>query len=121
CAVALISNSSASWGARGAAALLALFIAAISINLARGRRPDCHCFGQLSSSPVSAQTLVRNAVLLALAVLIAWKGRDNPGGLPSFAGWTPFESATVAVAVALVLIAALTLWLLAHVLRQNGR
>lgn len=121
CAVALIPDASAWWGGRGAATLLTLFIAAISINLVRGRRPDCRCFGQLSSSPVSGKTLARNAVLLALAVLIGWEGRENPGGLPSFAGWTSFESAMLAVAIALAVIAVLTLWLLVHALRQNGR
>src|ERR1041385_3627040 len=71
CAVALIPNASVWWGALGVVALLALFIIAISINLARGRRPDCHCFGQLGSSPVSGKTLARNVVLLAAAVLLA--------------------------------------------------
>src|SRR5215813_2305684 len=78
-AVSLIPDASVWWGARGVVVLLVLFIAAISINLARGRRPDCHCFGQLGSSPVSGKTLARNAVLLAPASLLALKGRENPG------------------------------------------
>src|SRR3712207_7952948 len=49
-AAALIPASTAWWGALGAVALLLLFIVGISINLARGRKPDCHCFGQLHSS-----------------------------------------------------------------------
>ena len=52
CAGALLPDSSAWWGAAGVAALLILFIAGIGINLARGRKPNCHCFGQLSSKPV---------------------------------------------------------------------
>src|ERR1700674_1163700 len=76
CAAALIPSASAVWGARGVAALLAIFIAGISINLARGRTPDCHCFGQLSSSPVSWKTLARNVVLLALAGVVVAQGRD---------------------------------------------
>lgn len=45
--------------------LLGLFIVAISVNLARGRTHDCHCFGQLYSRPLGWPTLVRN-ILFAL-------------------------------------------------------
>ena len=57
-------------GAIGALVLLALFSAAVGLSLARGRRPDCHCFGQAHSQPVSGRTLARNAVLVLLAVLV---------------------------------------------------
>src|SRR5437879_6564243 len=70
CAAALISQAWAWWGASGAAALLVVFVAGIGVNLARGRTPDCHCFGQLSSSPVSWKTLLRNVVLLSIAGLV---------------------------------------------------
>src|SRR5579863_9079826 len=112
CAVALIPDASVWWGGRGAAALLTLFIAAISINLARGRRPDCHCFGQLSSSPVSGKTLARNAVLLALAGVVVAQGRDYAGEWPSLAGWSSFQLAALAVGVALAAGIAVLGWLL---------
>jgi uncharacterized membrane protein YphA (DoxX/SURF4 family) len=44
--VALIPPISAWWGGLGALILLLLFVAGIGYNLARGRQPDCHCFGQ---------------------------------------------------------------------------
>src|SRR5579863_8033608 len=44
CALALVMDAAAWWGAWGVAALLVAFIAAIGVSLARGRRPDCHCF-----------------------------------------------------------------------------
>src|SRR5690242_12665316 len=50
-AVALLPAVSAWWAALGALALLLLFVAGIGYNLARGRAPDCHCFGQLHSAP----------------------------------------------------------------------
>src|SRR5689334_16236045 len=59
CAGALLFDGSAGWGADGVAVLLILFIAGIGISLARGRKPNSHCFGQLSSEPVGAWTLVR--------------------------------------------------------------
>ena len=67
CVVALLKDSWAWNGAIGIGALLVIFIAGIGMNLARGRKPNCHCFGQLSSAPVSWKTLVRNVVLLGLA------------------------------------------------------
>jgi uncharacterized membrane protein YphA (DoxX/SURF4 family) len=49
-AAALIPPSTAWWGALGALALLLLFVAGISLNLAHGHQPNCHCFGQLHSA-----------------------------------------------------------------------
>ena len=70
-AVALIAGPTRTWGALGALALLAGFSLAIAWNLARGRTPDCHCFGQLHSSPAGPGTLARNAALIALAGFVA--------------------------------------------------
>src|SRR5437868_2403025 len=78
-AVALLPAASAWWGALGALALLLLFVAGIGFNLARGRTPDCHCFGQLHSEPVGWTTLARNAILAAIAAFVVWQGRANPG------------------------------------------
>lgn len=61
-------------GGFAATALMAAFTAVIAVNLARGRRPACACFGALSSrAPIGPATLMRNAILLAgsLAVLVA--------------------------------------------------
>src|SRR5277367_6554107 len=63
CAIALIPIATAWWAADGVLALVVLFIVGISISLARGRTPECHCFGQLHSSPAGPKTLVRNVVL----------------------------------------------------------
>src|SRR5262245_21021140 len=59
CAGLLLPSASARWGAIGVLVLLAVFIVAISLSLARGRAPDCHCFGQLHSEPIGAKTLAR--------------------------------------------------------------
>src|ERR687890_1472621 len=84
-AAALIPTSTAWWGALGALALLLLFVAGISYNLARGRKPDCHCFGQLHSAPAGWRTLARNGALAAVAGFILWEGRDGAG--PSALSW----------------------------------
>jgi len=69
-AILLLFKDTVVAGAVGAVVLLALFIAAITVSLARGQQPDCHCFGQVRSRPVSRTTLARNWLLMALAVLV---------------------------------------------------
>ena len=57
------------WGLAGAAALLALYAAAIAVNLARGRRHlDCGCAGPALRRPISGWLVVRNLVLVAIAL-----------------------------------------------------
>jgi peroxiredoxin/uncharacterized membrane protein YphA (DoxX/SURF4 family) len=120
-AVALIPAATAWWGALAALALLLLFSAAIGVNLARGRKPDCHCFGQLHSAPVGWPTLARNGVLAALAGLVL----SSRGEIPSFAGeagelTSAQLTAAAGVAVLLVVLAVQT-WVLFNFARQNGR
>ena len=56
-----------------AAALAGVVLLALTglliLNLARGRRPPCACFGASSRRPIGPGSLVRNLVLLALAVI----------------------------------------------------
>src|SRR4051794_17130224 len=48
CAVLLLlADPGATVGAIGAGLLLLAFTIGIVVNLMQGRRPDCHCFGQL--------------------------------------------------------------------------
>jgi hypothetical protein len=66
----------AAWGPSavvGAAAglfLLALMTGLVVLNLRRGRRPPCHCFGRVDDAPIGAGTVVRNVVFMALAVVV---------------------------------------------------
>lgn len=78
-AVALIPAALAWYGACGALALLIIFVGAIGVSLARGRRPDCHCFGQLHSAPIGSSTLARNGILAACAGWLAWRGPQRVG------------------------------------------
>ena len=52
-----------------AVVLLGVLTVSVTANLAAGRRPPCPCFGVVSARPISGVTLVRNAVLLAVAIL----------------------------------------------------
>src|SRR5215470_14560633 len=73
-ALALIPLNSAWMAAVAAAGLLSIFVIAIAVNLARGRTPDCHCFGQLHSEPVGSSTLIRNIALIIVAGFIVAAG-----------------------------------------------
>jgi thiol-disulfide isomerase/thioredoxin/uncharacterized membrane protein YphA (DoxX/SURF4 family) len=124
-AAALIAASSAWWGALGALGLLLLFAVGISINLARGRKPECHCFGQLHSAPAGWRTLSRNAVLAAVAAFVVWEGTGGGGAGPSALSWPGNLTSTqlVAFVFGLVVLGLLLSqwWFLMHLLRQNGR
>src|SRR5918911_275188 len=122
---ALIPASSAWWGALGAVGLLVLFVVGISINLARGKKPDCHCFGQLHSAPAGWKTLARNGVLAAIAGFVVWAGSEGGGAGPSAISWlAALPAAQLLSLVGGVLVLSLLAgqwWFLVHLLRQNGR
>ena len=84
--VALLPAATARWCALGALALLGLFVTGVSVALARGRKPECHCFGQLHSAPARWKTLARNSVLATLASFVVWQGWDGDVA-PSAISW----------------------------------
>lgn len=122
-AAALFPAALAWWGALGALGLLLLFIAGIAVSLAHGRRPDCHCFGQLHSAPAGPSTLARNTVLGAIAAFIVWQGPGNsgPGLLEWAARVTSTQVALGLLGLGVLLALAVEGWLLVHLLQQNGR
>jgi uncharacterized membrane protein YphA (DoxX/SURF4 family) len=122
-ATMLVPTATARVGAAGALGILSGFVVAIGANLAAGRRPDCHCFGQLHSTPIGASTLGRNAALGASAgMVVAW----GPGEAVSDAFRRMGDLSGVGIA-ALVMIVVLCLsvsvegWVVINLLRQNGR
>lgn len=68
--VLVLVPATAWWGGLLALVLLAAFTAAVATNLGQGRTPDCHCFGQLSSSEIGPGTLLRNALFAVPALLV---------------------------------------------------
>lgn len=118
-AAALLANATARWAALGAAALLAVFTSAVAYQLARGRRPDCGCFGRLSTGRIGLHTLVRNASLVVLAGFAAAAG---PGtdvrALWAAGGADGIVAAAVAAALVFAALNAAFSW---QLLKQNGR
>jgi hypothetical protein len=97
-AFALLVPVSRSWAALAAAGLLALYAAAIGINLWRGRADiDCGCAGPDQAQPLRPVLLLRNSVLVALALLasVAPIARD----MTVFDGFVTLASAAVALLI----------------------
>jgi thiol-disulfide isomerase/thioredoxin len=114
----LLFESTAVEGAIAALGLLVLFSAAIAINLARGRKPDCHCFGQIHSEPIGASTLARNAALAVAAGFVIAAGSDDPG--PGALGWVDsLEAGSVALGLGIGALAAA--WIAYALMRRYGR
>jgi uncharacterized membrane protein YphA (DoxX/SURF4 family) len=114
-AVLLIPNATARLGALLALVLLAVFVAAIIRSLARGRQPDCNCFGGLHSAPIGPLTLVRNLALAAVAGLVVATG---PGeSLGALDGGTVLAVASALAALLLLGVA----WFSWQLFKQNGR
>ena len=122
-AVALIPIASLPWGVFGAAALLLAFTVAIGVNLSLGRKPSCNCFGQIHSEPIGWPTLARNGVLLFFAGVIGWDWRR--GGSVSLLGWltglSRLDVVILVLVVSALLLLAAAVWVVFHLLRQNGR
>jgi uncharacterized membrane protein YphA (DoxX/SURF4 family)/peroxiredoxin len=69
-AAALAATRTAQAAAAAALVLLSVFTAAISYQLARGRRPRCNCFGAMSGEAVGRASLGRNMALIAASVVV---------------------------------------------------
>jgi len=70
-AAALVPAQTARVAALASAGLLAAFTVAIAAALARGRRPDCGCFGRLHAKQIGPGAIARNGGLLLLAAAVA--------------------------------------------------
>jgi peroxiredoxin/uncharacterized membrane protein YphA (DoxX/SURF4 family) len=120
-AVALLRASWAWWGSAGALALLSLFVVAIAVNMMLGRKPDCHCFGQLHSSPAGWATLSRNLVLAVIAGFVFRQGPQYVGLNYVVSGFSGSGGAILILALVVVGLVVVGVVVLYHLLRQNGR
>jgi uncharacterized membrane protein YphA (DoxX/SURF4 family) len=71
------------------ALLIAAFITAVTVNLRRGRRIDCNCYGVAATKSIGAATVARNAVLLALSLSVVGLGLLLATGGQWFQLWDP--------------------------------
>src|SRR5437660_12040807 len=118
--VCLIPARLALYGSIGALCLLALFIVGIGVALARGRKPDCHCFGQLHSKPVGGDLLVRNIVLAAIPSYALYLGAPQPGVSMWVQGLTPGENLLLVVAAGCLALLGFLSWVSFQLVQQGG-
>ena len=78
-AVLLLPSATAWFGAIGGFLLLLIFIGGMLWQMAQGNAPDCHCFGQIHSEPISAKSLIRNAIFAILSFFLIVQGNQNQG------------------------------------------
>jgi thiol-disulfide isomerase/thioredoxin/uncharacterized membrane protein YphA (DoxX/SURF4 family) len=108
-------------GGAAALGLLVAFSGAVALSLARGRTPDCHCFGQLHSAPASWKTLARNAVLALLAAVVLARGTSGVRGFAWVGTLSPAQTLALGATLgAAALIASGGLLILA-LMRAYGR
>jgi peroxiredoxin len=122
-AIALLPARTAQWAGLAVAVLMGLFTVAIAINLIRGRKPDCHCFGQLTAEPIGWSTAGRNLVLVALGLFVFAEG-FAAAQLSAVEWVTALRAAEIAnliVAAAALTLSSITIWLLMQLLGQHGR
>ena len=125
CALVCPHHLVGAWAANG---LLLFFIIIILFNLAKGRTPDCHCFGQLHAAPVGWPTIIRNGLLMAVAGFIIWQGPiyrevgiiGLVAGLKGLSGDQPL-SLPAGVGVVIMAIMAMEGWVIGHLWRQQQR
>jgi uncharacterized membrane protein YphA (DoxX/SURF4 family) len=67
----LVAQLARRWAAVVAGVMLVAFTALLIVRLSQGRRPPCACFGALTSKPISWANVVRNAVFLVVAAVVA--------------------------------------------------
>ena len=121
-ALALLAPWTGRVGAAAAAVLLLVFAAGIAWNLARGRAPDCHCFGRLGAKPTSWTTVARNVLLAAVAGFVVIADGDRPGASPLawLAAFRPLELLTLTGVVAALGLLVAVVVMLRRVLRQQA-
>jgi len=78
----LVSGVGLPWTALAAAVLLAGFTLLVAVRLRRGDAVPCGCFGETSPAPVGRDTVLRNLLLVILA-MVAAADRGQHDGLAS--------------------------------------
>lgn len=111
--------------ALAAATLVAAFSVLVAVQLHRGHRPNCNCFGA-GGAPIGPATLVRNALLLTACGGLGVRWVSSIGdadaacrfGCPSDLTTAQVVGLVVGIVVAVVLAA--HTWAIVHLLGQRG-
>jgi methylamine dehydrogenase accessory protein MauD len=102
-----------------ALSLLGTFTVFVAVNLIRGKRPSCNCFGNVTAAPISERTLLRNGLFLALA--IATVSHERVIALTVISSETLGRNAIPILVEGLTAICICLAWMVFHLVRQQGR
>jgi peroxiredoxin len=78
-AAALVLPTTSRVAAAAGGTLFAAFAVVIAVNVRRGRRVGCGCFGRLHSSVASRNVALRNSILALLAFAVAARPAERTG------------------------------------------
>src|SRR5512144_1279344 len=104
-----------------AAAILALLVTFSAVTVAAlitGRRPTCHCFGNLHPVPIGRATLICNVALAGLTTLVLFAGQDSVWRVGQYV--TSVELLGLLIAALFAVVAVLA-WMVVQLSRQHGR
>ncbi|CAM3876829.1 MauE/DoxX family redox-associated membrane protein [Smaragdicoccus niigatensis] len=122
-AISLVVAATALWAGIASIVLLALFTSAMAISLARGRRPDCRCFGQVQSSPIGARSVIRNVFLAGVAGFVVWSTAQY--GALGIGEWlsrlTAIQLVVGGCVTGFVALESVQVWFLLNLAREQGR
>jgi thiol-disulfide isomerase/thioredoxin/uncharacterized membrane protein YphA (DoxX/SURF4 family) len=121
-AYSLLDRRTVRWSALAAMVLLAVLAIAITTNLSRGKRPECHCFGQLHSKPIGPSTLLRAGFLLFLSILVF---SQDPSRAITVSDALHLLSSghtvTSVLTLTIILASVVQSWVIFNLFRQNRR
>jgi len=120
-AISILTGATGQAAAIGALVLLMTFTLLVVRSLAAGRRPACHCFGQLGGGPIGAGTVGRNGVLVLLALVAAGSLKPGDDPLSRLVDASATTVALGALTVGLMTAVAVGVVLGLSLVRQNGR
>ena len=119
-AVVLLLGPVARVGASAAVVLLLVFMLGVGAAMSRGEAPACNCFGQIGSAPAGRGTLIRNAVLAAIAVLVVVHGPgNNPGSWLSARTHSEILAVVLGLSAVVLAAAMVDLWSERRTLRMD--
>lgn len=121
-AAALLLPASTAWyGALTGLAPLTIFTGGMAANLARGRHPDCRCFGQIGAGPIGVSSLARNGSFLLVALMVALAGPQQPAFDLVMVSGAPVAELALALAAAGLGISGVALVLVLCIVRTRER
>lgn len=116
-AALLLFGVTARLAALGALLVFVVFIAGIAWNLRHGRQPDCHCFGELHSSPAGWHTVVRNTAFALMAAIVVVAGARGP--LVTVAELSTIGQVGLWLTVLILAVGAAQVWFLNRIRAQQ--